>query len=131
MTSFARLLLIPLTMLALLVAPRVAHADGSWGAALTVKQFISAQVDAIKAGDLPKVKAGLSTRQQGKITAEMLAKAKKSLGATTIDDLVASVEPSPDAKEPTTVKVKMKNGRTLTTLMKVDGKVVADTIWFK
>jgi len=30
-----------------------------------------------------------------------------------------------------TAKVKMKNGRTLSTLVETDGKWLADTIWFK
>jgi hypothetical protein len=31
----------------------------------------------------------------------------------------------------TEIKIKMKNGRTLTTLVNVDGKWLADTLWFK
>ena len=30
-----------------------------------------------------------------------------------------------------TAKIKMKNGRTLTTLIETDGQWLADTIWFK
>ena len=52
--------------------------------------------------------------------------AQKKLGAITIDELVGSVTAGKDS-----LKIKMKNGRTLTTLLKVDGKWAADTIWFK
>jgi hypothetical protein len=34
-------------------------------------------------------------------------------------------------QEVTRLKIKMKNGRTLTTLVKTDGKWLADTVWFK
>jgi hypothetical protein len=120
-------------LLALVAFPRTSHANFPAGAGdvATVKKFISAQVDAIKAGDLAKVKEGLSARQRDKVTAEHVNKAKEQAGKMTIDDLVQSVEPKPDAKAPTSIKVKMKNGRTLTTIITVDGKWVADTIWFK
>jgi hypothetical protein len=54
--------------------------------------------------------------------------AQKQLASMTLDDLVASVAPG-SGKD--SLKIKMKNGRTLTTLVKVDGQWLADTIWFK
>jgi hypothetical protein len=113
--------------------PHTAHANFPAGAGdvATVKKFVQAQVDAIKAGDLDKVKAGLSARLRDKVTADNVKKAQAQAAKMTIDDLVDSVEAKPDAKAPTSIKVKMKNGRTLTTIITVDGKWVADTLWFK
>ena len=91
------------------------------------KAFIGKQVEQIKAGDTAGLKAGFTARLQPKITDEMVAKAKKQATSITLDELVASVEGS--AK--TGLKIKMKGGRTLTTLVKVDGKWAADTLWFK
>ncbi|CAN5923570.1 hypothetical protein BH11MYX3_BH11MYX3_42540 [soil metagenome] len=128
MTFNAHTLLLPLLLLGVIAWPSAADADAT--SITGVKAFISAQVEAIKAGDIAKVKAGLSPRQREKVTAERVAKAKTQVDSMTIDDLVASVQPSQDAKAPTEVEVKMKNGRTLTTLIKVEGTWVADTLWF-
>ena len=56
----------------------------------------------------------------------MVKKAADQLGKMTLDDLVASAD-----GDKTAIKIKMKNGRTLTTLLSVDGKWLADTLWFK
>ncbi|MEO8704642.1 MAG: hypothetical protein ABI867_31595 [Kofleriaceae bacterium] len=91
------------------------------------KAFIGNQVELIKKSDVDGLKAGFTKRLQDKITEANVKKAQKEVGAMTIEDLVASVAPSgKDA-----LKIKMKNGRTLTTLTKVDGKWFADTVWFK
>jgi hypothetical protein len=108
--------------LALVIAPRIARADDVADA----KTFISTQVKAIKGGDLAGVKAGMSKRQRDKITQAMIDKAKAQTEKLTIDDLVAKVEAGKDS-----LKIKMKSGRTLTTLIKEDGAWRADTIWFK
>lgn len=100
-----------------------AHADDTADA----KAVIAAQVELIKKADVAGLKAGFTKRLQDKITEANVKKAQGQLGTMTIDDLVASAAPAgKDA-----LKIKMKNGRTLTTLVKVDGKWLADTIWFK
>lgn len=99
-----------------------AHADDLADA----KTFISAQVELLKKGDVAGLKAGFTKRQQDKITEANVKKGQAALGKMTIDDLVASVAPGKDS-----LKIKMKNGRTLTTLLKVDGTWLADTVWFK
>ena len=48
----------------------------------------------------------------------------------TIDDLFASMQEG-EWEGKKTAKVKMKNGRTLTTLILTDGKWLADTVWFR
>jgi len=90
------------------------------------KTFIGKQVELIKAGDVNGLKAGFTDRLKDRVTAEGVQKAQKELPKYTLDDLVASVEDKGDS-----VKVKMKNGRTLTTLVKVGGAWKADTIWFR
>jgi hypothetical protein len=64
------------------------------------------------------------------ITPEAVDKGKKEAGKHTLDDLVASVEIYERGKMKT-AKIKMKSGRTLTTLVHTDGKWLADTLWFK
>lgn len=99
-----------------------AHADDLADA----KTFIAAQVELLKKADVAGLKAGFTKRQQDKITEANVKKGQAALGKMTIDDLVASVAAGKDS-----LKIKMKNGRTLTTLLKVDGTWLADTVWFK
>lgn len=110
------------TCIALVLAPSLARADDLADA----KTFISKQMEQIKKADVDGVKAGMSRRQAGKITKEMLTKAQGEAAKYTLEDLVDKVDASKDA-----LKIKMKNGRTLTTLIKEDGAWKADTIWFK
>src|SRR5262245_27962223 len=109
-------------VIALALVPLVAIADTLGDA----RSFIGKQVELIKAGDVNGVKAGVTDRLKDRVTAEGLQKAKGELAKMTLDDLVAGVEDKGDS-----VKVKMKNGRTLTTLVKVGGAWTADTIWFR
>jgi hypothetical protein len=90
------------------------------------KAFIAKQVELIKKSDVAGLKAGFTPRLQDRITEANVKKAQGQAASITIDELVASVAPGKD-----TLKIKMKNGRTLTTLVKVDGKWLADTVWFK
>jgi hypothetical protein len=91
------------------------------------KAFIGKQVELIKKADVDGLKAGFTKRLQDKITKANVEKAQKQLDKMTLDELVASAAPA--GKD--SIKIKMKNGRTLTTLVKVDGKWLADTVWFK
>ncbi len=90
------------------------------------RALIANQVELIKAGDTEGLRAAVTARLQDRVSAEALAVAVKNLGVMTIEDLVASVEASGDG-----LKLKMKNGRTLTTLVKEEGVWKADTVWFK
>jgi hypothetical protein len=122
MTTFLlRIAALSLLVLGMVVSP--ARADDTADA----KAFITKQVAQIKAGDTAGLKAGFTARLQPKITAEAVAKAAKQVGSITIDELVSSVV----AEGKDSLKIKMKNGRSLTTLVKVDGKWAADTVWFK
>src|SRR5262245_13054749 len=94
------------------------------------KQSIAHQFELLKTGDVEKLRACFTERQRERITAELVGKGKEQAANYTLDDLVASVETGEDEGKQT-AKIKMKNGRTLTTLILTDGKWLADTVWFK
>ena len=121
MTSALRVLALSLCFLGLVASPAAADelADA--------KAVIAKQVDALKQGNDAVVRKLFTERLRARITPDAIKAAQKELGKMTLDDLVASVAPS--GKD--SLKIKMKNGRTLTTLVKVDGQWLADTIWFK
>ena len=111
-----------LVVLALVLVVAPARADDLGDA----KAFIAKQVEQITKSDTAALKAGFSKRLQDRITDDAVKSAQKQVGTMTIDDLVASATSGKDG-----IKIKMKNGRSLTTLIKEDGKLVADTVWFK
>ncbi len=94
------------------------------------KSSIAYQFELVKAGDVDKLKTCLTPRVRDSVTKEAVDKAKTNAANYTIDDLYASAEMG-EADGKKTAKVKMKNGRTLTTLVETDGQWLADTIWFK
>jgi hypothetical protein len=94
------------------------------------KSSIAYQFELVKAGDVEKLKTCLTPRVRDGVTKEVVDKAKVEGAQLTMDDLYASAEMG-EADGKKTAKVKMKNGRTLTTLIETDGKWLADTIWFK
>lgn len=118
------LLSLSLALIGLCLFPSPAAADELADA----KAVIAKQVDALKQGNDAAVRKHFTARLRDRITPEAIKAAQKELASMTIDDLVASVAPG-SAKD--SLKIKMKNGRTLTTLVKVDGQWLADTIWFK
>ncbi len=94
------------------------------------KSSIAYQFELIKAGDVDKLKTCLTPRVRDGVTKEVVDKAKTDAAKYTMEDLYASAEMG-EADGKKTAKVKMKNGRTLTTLIETEGKWLADTIWFK
>jgi hypothetical protein len=96
----------------------------------TFQQEIKFQIELMKKGDVEKLKFRFTERQRKKITKKMIEKAVKEVGNYSIDELVHKVEPG-KYKGQLTAKIKMKNGRTLTTFVLVDGEWQADTLWFK
>jgi hypothetical protein len=105
--------------------------SASGGASLgDPKSSIAYQFEQIKAGSVDKLKACLTPRVRDGVTQEVVDKAKTQAAQYTLDDLYASAEMG-EADGRKTAKVKMKNGRTLTTLVETDGRWLADTIWFK
>ena len=94
------------------------------------KSSIAYQFDLVKAGDADKLKNCFTARVRDGVTEEAVEKAKGQAAQYSMDDLYASAEMG-EADGKKTAKVKMKNGRTLTTLIETDGQWLADTIWFK
>ena len=95
----------------------------------TPKGSIAYQFELLKAGDADKLRPCFTERLRDRITRERVDKARGEVGSMTIDDLFASMEQG-QYEGKNTAKVKMKNGRTLTTLVQTDGKWLADTVWF-
>jgi hypothetical protein len=100
------------------------------GSLATPKDSIAYQFDLIKAGDVAKLKTCLTPRVRDGLTQEVVDKAKTTAGRYSLDDLYASAEMG-EADGKKTAKVKMKDGKTLTTLIETDGQWLADTLWFK
>jgi hypothetical protein len=117
-----RFLALSFCLLGFVASP--AAADGLADA----KAAIAKQIDALKQGNEATVRKLFTPRLRDRITADSIKAAQKQLGTMTLEDLVASAAPG-SSKD--SLKIKMKNGRTLTTLVKVDGQWLADTIWFK
>ena len=114
----------------LLVACSGSPTSTSGGSLNDPKSSIAYQFELVKAGDVDKLKTCLTPRVRDGVTKEVVDKAKTDAANYTIDDLYASAEMG-EADGKKTAKIKMKNGRTLTTLVETDGKWLADTIWFK
>jgi hypothetical protein len=115
-------ILILVVVLGLLLISTLARAEDLGEA----RDLIAKQLEQLKKGDVDGLKAGFTARQQDKITKALVEAAQKEVSKHALDDLVGSV-----AKQGNDLKIKMKNGRSLTTLVKVDGAWKADTIWFK
>jgi hypothetical protein len=114
----------------LLVACSGSSTNTSGGALNDPKSSIAYQFELVKAGDVDKLKSCLTPRVRDGVTKEVVDKAKNDAANYTIEDLYASAEMG-EADGRKTAKIKMKNGRTLTTLVETDGKWLADTLWFK
>jgi hypothetical protein len=111
-------------------APAATPAARTTGSLADPKSSIAYQFDLVKAGDADKLKNCFTTRVRDGITKEVVDKAKGEAAKYSMDDLYASAEMG-EADGKKTAKVKMKNGRTLTTLIETNGQWLADTIWFK
>lgn len=117
------------TALALMAAPLgaslVAGADQD-----DPRREIAAQLELLKAGDADGLKKHFTARLRDRITKEAVAEGAGAVGGVTLDELVATVTYG-EWEGRKTAKVGMKNGRSLTTLVLVDGRWLADTIWFR
>jgi hypothetical protein len=94
------------------------------------KTSIAYQLELVKAGDVDKLKDCVTAGVRDAVTKDGVDKAKSNASSYTVDDLYDSAEMGESGGKKT-AKVKMKNGRTLTTLVQTDGKWLSDTIWFK
>jgi hypothetical protein len=96
----------------------------------TPKGSIAHQFELLKAGKVAELKACFTARQKERITDEAVKKGQQNTGKMTLEDLVAEISEG-EFEGKKTAKIKMKNGRTLTTLILTDGKWLADTVWFQ
>ena len=96
----------------------------------TAKKSMETQLALLMAGDVQKLKGCFTQRQQERITQENVDKGKSEAGSMAFEEIYAEEIPG-EFEGVQTMKVKMKNGRTLTTLNLIDGKWLSDTVWFK
>lgn len=96
----------------------------------TPRASIAHQLELLKAGDAGRLRKCFTERLRSRISDELIQKNKEVASHYDFDDLVSSVELG-EADGQKTAKIKMKDGRTLTTLLLIDGRWLADTIWFK
>jgi len=94
------------------------------------KTSIAYQLQLLQAGDADQLKGCFTPRQQNKITPELVVSAQQTATRMPIDDLVHAIQMG-EFEGKQTAKIMMKNGRTLTTLILMDGKWLSDTIWFR
>ncbi len=92
------------------------------------KSSIAYQLELVKVGDADKLRACFTDRVKDKVTNEAVEKAKTNAAKYTLDDLFASAEMG-NFEGKKTAKIKLKDGRTLTTLVETNGKWLADTVW--
>ena len=96
----------------------------------TPKGSIEHQLALLKAQKVAELRACFTPRQQSRVTAASVEGAQREAKGMTIDDLWASAKQG-EFEGKQTMKVKMQNGRTLTTLVLIDGRWLADTVWYK
>ncbi len=97
----------------------------------TPRGSIGYQFGLLKQGNIEALKACFTEDVRERITAEAVKVGQQNAENTTLDDLLGEVIESEGLGATRSVKIKMKNGRTLTTLVLTDGKWLAETVWFK
>ena len=94
------------------------------------RAIMARQLELIRQGDAASMKQFFTPRLHDRITPELLEKAKQGIEKVTPEQLVHELVITQTATGPV-AKIRMKSGRTLTTLIVVNRKWVADTIWFQ
>lgn len=94
------------------------------------REIIALQLKYIQDKNVEAMKPFFTKRVRQLITTEALQKAKQQAASAKPEELVHSIQIIESGNE-IHAKIKMKNGRTLTTLVPVNGKWEADTIWFQ
>lgn len=97
----------------------------------TPRGSIGYQFGLLKQGNVEALKECFTEDVRERITAEAVKTGQQNAENTTLDDLLGEVIESEGLGATRSVKIKMKNGRTLTTLVLTDGKWLAETVWFK
>ncbi len=94
------------------------------------REIIKLQLQYIQNLDVKSMKPYFTERVRNLITADLLKSARKQAETARPEELVHEIQLE-ESGDQIQAKIKMKNGRTLTTLIPVNGKWEADTIWFK
>lgn len=94
------------------------------------REIIKKQLQYIRKGDVASMQPYFTERVRKFITKESLNQAKAQAESANPEELVHDIEIQ-EVDGTLQAKIKMKNGRTLTTLVPVNGKWEADTIWFE
>lgn len=94
------------------------------------REIIKLQLQYIQNLDVESMKPFFTKRIRKLITTDSLKQAKEQAATAKPEELVHAVQIEGSGTQ-IQAKIKMKNGRTLTTLIPVKGKWEADTIWFK
>jgi hypothetical protein len=96
----------------------------------TPKGSIAHQLKLLQEGKVEELRACFTKRQSKNITEAKVKEGQAGMKNVTLDDLFAKVKEG-EFMGRKTAKIRMKNGRTLTTLVLTDGKWLSDTIWFR
>jgi len=102
-----------------------ARADNKYDLA-RARLFISQQIEMIKNGNVEELQGHFTARLKDKITEAAVKKAQAGVAKSPIEDLVATIVRTGER-----VEIKRKDGRTLTTLIRDDGTLLAETVWFQ
>ncbi len=94
------------------------------------RDSIAHQLELLRAGKTEELRACFTQRHRDRITPEAVKEGQSEAKEYTLDELVDDVQMD-EYEGQQTAKIKMKNGRTLTTVVLVDGKWLADTVWFR
>ena len=92
---------------------------------------IARQLKLLKQGDVEGLKACFTEDVRGRITNAAVKTGQENAKEVSMEDLVGEVIEGEGLGASKTAKIKMKNGRTLTTLVLTDGEWLAETVWFK
>ncbi|NLX12460.1 MAG: hypothetical protein GXY44_02255 [Phycisphaerales bacterium] len=96
----------------------------------TPRGAIGYQFGLLKQGNIEALKECFAEDIRERITPEAVKTGQRNAESVTLDDLLGEVIESEGLGAARMVRIKMKNGRTLTTLVFTDGKWLAETVWF-
>ena len=97
---------------------------------VTPKSSLQHQLSLFETCHVEALKLCFTEDLRDRITAEVVDLGREELAHYSFDQLFTSVQMG-EYQGVKTAKVKMANGRTLTTFVLIDGKWLASTIWFR
>ncbi|MGI9012630.1 MAG: hypothetical protein ACR2GY_00105 [Phycisphaerales bacterium] len=99
---------------------------------MTPKQVIEHHLELLRNADTDALRAAVTERQRDRVSeATVLEGSQAAKAITSVDEIFESVEFGTDEAGNKTAKIMMPGGRSLTTLIMLDGKWYADTIWWR